>query len=90
MKKRNKEGVFTALRTAAISHRFLAVGTILCAAASVVASLIPPLLLAGVIDRLTGEIPLTFTAVLLYFGSLALEGAYPQRRKRCLYFSVRK
>ena len=74
MKKRNKEGVFTALRTAAISHRFLAVGTILCVAASVVASLIPPLLLAGVIDRLTGEIPLTFTAVLLYFGSLALEG----------------
>ena len=74
MKKRNKEGVFTALRTAAISHRFLAVGTILCAAASVVASLIPPLLLAGVIDRLTGGIPLTFAAVLLYFGSLALEG----------------
>ena len=74
MKKRNKEGVFTAFRTAAISHRFLAVGTILCAAASVVASLIPPLLLAGVIDRLTGGIPLTFAAVLLYFGSLALEG----------------
>ncbi len=74
MKKRNKEEIFTALRTAAISHRFLAVGTILCVAASVVASLIPPLLLAGVIDRLTGGIPLTFTAVLLYFGSLALEG----------------
>ena len=74
MKKKNKDGVFTALRTAAISHRLLAVGTILCVAASVVASLIPPLLLANVIDRLTGGIPLTFAAVLLYFGSLALEG----------------
>lgn len=84
MKKRNKEGVFTALRTAAISHRFLAVGTILCVAASVVASLIPPLLLAGVIDRLTGGIPLTFAAVLLYFGSLALEGVLSSAQETLL------
>lgn len=74
MKKRNKKGVFAALRTAAISHRFLSIGTILCVAASVVASLLPPLLLARVIDRLTGGISLTVAAVLLYFGSLALEG----------------
>lgn len=84
MKKRNKEGVFTALRTAAISHRFLAVGTILCVAASVVASLIPPLLLAGVIDRLSGGIPLTFAAVLLYFGSLALEGVLSSAQETLL------
>lgn len=84
MKKRNKEGVFTALRTAAISHRFLAVGTILCVATSVVASLIPPLLLAGVIDRLSGGIPLTFAAVLLYFGSLALEGVLSSAQETLL------
>ena len=84
MKKRNKEGVFTALRTAAISHRFLAVGTILCVTASVVASLIPPLLLAGVIDRLSGGIPLTFAAVLLYFGSLALEGVLSSAQETLL------
>lgn len=73
-KNRNKTGVFAALRTAAASHRFLSIGTVLCVAASVVASLLPPLLLARIIDRLTGGLPLTFTAVLLYFGSLALEG----------------
>lgn len=59
---------------AAASHRFLSIGTVVCVAASVVASLLPPLLLARIIDRLTGGLPLTFTAVLLYFGSLALEG----------------
>ena len=74
MKNRNKIGVFAAVRTAALTHRFLTVGTLLCVAASVGASLIPPLLLARVIDRLTGGLSLTWTAVLLYFGSLALEG----------------
>ena len=74
MKNRHKNGVFDALRMAAVSHRFFTVGTILCVAASVVASLLPPLLLARIIDQLTAGIPLTFLAVLLYFGSLALEG----------------
>ena len=66
--------VFEAIRMAAVSHHLLTVGTLLCVAASVVASLLPPLLLARIIDRLTAGIPLTFLAVLLYFGSLALEG----------------
>lgn len=74
MKSRNKNGVFAAVRTAAIAHPFLTLGTVLCVVASVGASLIPPLILAGVIDDLTGGITLSFTAVLLYFGSLALEG----------------
>lgn len=70
--KRNS--VFAAVCGAAAAHRLLSVGTLLCAAASVLASLLPPLLLARVIDGLTGGIPLTFAAALLYFGSLALEG----------------
>ena len=74
MNKKHKTGVFAAIRMAAVSHHFLSIGTILCVAASVVASLIPPLLLARIIDRLTGGVSLTFIAVLLYFGSLALEG----------------
>ena len=72
--KKHKTGVFNAVKTAALTHRFLTFGTILCVAASVLMSLIPPLLLARIIDRLTGGMPLTFFAVLLYFGSLALEG----------------
>ena len=74
MKKKNDHGVFAAVRMAAASHRLLTVGTVLCVAASVTASLLPPLLLARVIDRLTAGLPLPFLAVLLYFSSLALEG----------------
>lgn len=73
MKKKTNEGVFTAINTAARTHKLLTIGTVLCVAASVGASLIPPLLLAKIIDRLTGGISLTFAAVLLYFGSLVLE-----------------
>ena len=74
MKKRNKAGVFAAVRMAALAHRFLTIGALMCVAASVLASLIPPLLLARIVDRLTGGLPLTVTAILLYFGSLLLEG----------------
>lgn len=74
MKKNKTEGVFDAVKTAALTHRILTVGTLLCVAASVMMSLIPPLLLARIIDQLTGGMPLSFFAVLLYFGSLAMEG----------------
>ena len=46
----------------------------MCVAASVAASLVPPLLLARVVDRLSEGAALTFFAVLGYFCSLALEG----------------
>ena len=52
MKSKKDNGVFEAIRMAAMSHHLLTAGTILCVAASVVASLLPPLLLAGIIDRL--------------------------------------
>ena len=55
MKKQNKEGVFYALKTAARSHRLLTAGTLLCMEGSVAASLLPPLLLARMIDSLTGR-----------------------------------
>ena len=74
MKTSNKNGVAAALRTAAMAHCFLTVGVILCVAASVAASLLPPLLLARCIDSLTAGLPLTIWAVLAYFVSLALEG----------------
>ena len=84
MKKKNDHGVFAAVRMAAASHRLLTVGTVLCVAASVAASLLPPLLLARVIDRLTAGLPLSFPAVLLYFGSLALEGVLTSAQESLL------
>ena len=80
--KRNS--VFAAVCGAAAAHRLLSAGTLLCAAASVLASLLPPLLLARVIDGLTGGIPLTFVAALLYFGSLALEGVLASAQETLL------
>lgn len=84
MKKKNDHGVFAAVRMAAASHRLLTVGTVLCVAASVAASLLPPLLLARVIDRLTAGLPLSFLAALLYFGSLALEGVLTSAQESLL------
>ena len=74
MKTKQKSGVFTAIRMAAAAHHLLTAETILCVAASVAASLVPPLLLARVVDRLSEGAALTFFAVLGYFCSLALEG----------------
>ena len=74
MQPRHNEGVFSAVRTAALSRPVLTAGTVLCVAASVAASLLPPLLLARVVDDLTAGLTLSFAAVVLYFGALALEG----------------
>ena len=84
MKTDRKNGVFTAIRMAAASHPLLTAGTLLCVAASVAASLLPPLLLARVIDKLTAGLPLTFWAVLAYFGSLALEGGFSSAQESLL------
>ena len=84
MKNRQKNGVFSAIRMAAASHHLLTAGTLLCVAASVAASLVPPLLLARVIDRLTAGTALTVWAVLLYFGSLALEGVLSSAQESLL------
>lgn len=84
MKTSNKNGVAAALRTAAMAHCFLTVGVILCVAALVAASLLPPLLLARCIDSLTAGLPLTIWAVLAYFASLALEGVLSSAQESLL------
>ena len=84
MKTSNKNGVAAALRTATMAHCFLTVGVILCVAASVAASLLPPLLLARCIDSLTAGLPLTIWAVLAYFASLALEGVLSSAQESLL------
>ena len=84
MKRRNKSSVFASIRMAARAHLVLTVGTILCVASSVVASLLPPLLLAHIIDGLTAGLPLTLWAVLAYFCSLALEGVLSSAQESLL------
>lgn len=66
-------GVFSAVRHAAAEHKLLSAGTLLCVGTAVLASLLPPILLGRTVDGLAaGQAPL-FSAVLLYFSSLALE-----------------
>ena len=84
MKTNNKSGVFAALRMAARAHYPLTIGTLLCVAASVITSLLPPLLLARIIDGLTAGLPLTIWAVLVYFASLALEGVLSSAQESLL------
>ena len=70
--KRNT--VFTATLQAAKAHRWLSLGTALCALSSVAVSLLPPLVMGHLIDRLTVGLPFPFYLALVYFGSLVLEG----------------
>ncbi len=81
---KNRKSVFTAVLTAAGAHPFLTLGTVLCVAASVVASLVPPLILADAIDSLTEGNALSFTTALLYFASLALEGVLSSAQETLL------
>ena len=67
-------GVFAAILDAAKEHKLLSIGTVLCAAASVLATLLPPLLLGRIVDGLTGGLSLSLAAILCYFVSLALGG----------------
>lgn len=74
MKNKNKETVLSAIKMATMTHFVLTIGTILCVVASIVITLIPPLLLANFVDNLTNKKLLSFAFVLAYFASLALEG----------------
>mgnify|MGYP004608917731 FL=1 len=67
-------GVFAAVLDASKEHKLLSIGTVLCAAASVLATLLPPLLLGRIVDDLTGGLSLSLAAILCYFVSLTLGG----------------
>lgn len=84
MKSSRKESVFAAVYSAALTHRLLAVGTLLCVALSVVSSLVPPLLLARIIDTLTGGAALSASSIIIYFGALVLEGVFSSGQETLL------
>lgn len=75
--------VFAAVRDAAFKHKLLSVGTVLCAAASVLASLLPPLVLARIIDNLTGGMPLAFSARCCISAAWRWRAGLPPRRRPC-------
>lgn len=90
MKQRRNNGAFAVIRSAAAAQPLLTAGTLLCTAAGAGASLVPPLLLGRVVDRLAGGLPLTALAALLYFGALALEGILSGAQESLLVLSGQK
>ena len=90
MKQRRNNGAFAVIRSAAAAQPLLTAGTLLCTAAGAGASLVPPLLLGRVVDRLAGALPLTALAALLYFGALALEGILSGAQESLLVLSGQK
>ena len=90
MKQRRNNGAFAVIRSAAAAQPLLTAGTLLCTAAGAGASLVPPLLLGRVVDRLAGGLPLTALAALLYFGALALEGVLSSAQESLLVLSGQK
>lgn len=90
MKQRRNNGAFAVIRSAAAAQPLLTAGTLLCTAAGAGSSLVPPLLLGRVVDRLAGGLPLTALAALLYFGALALEGVLSSAQESLLVLSGQK
>ena len=90
MKQRRNNGAFAVIRSAAAAQPLLTAGTLLCTVAGAGASLVPPLLLGRVVDRLAGGLPLTALAALLYFGALALEGILSGAQESLLVLSGQK
>ena len=90
MKQRRNNGAFAVIRSAAAAQPLLTAGTLLCTAAGAGASLVPPLLLGHVVDRLAGGLPLTALAAPLYFGALALEGILSGAQESLLVLSGQK
>ena len=90
MKQQRNNGAFAVIRSAAAAQPLLTAGTLLCTAAGAGASLVPPLLLGRVVDRLAGGLPLTALATLLYFGALALEGILSGAQESLLVLSGQK
>lgn len=71
---KHKKNVLSSVKEAALSHRLLTVGTILSATGEVLATLLPPLLLARIVDDLASGLAITKAAILCYFASLILQG----------------
>lgn len=81
---RNRENIRTVLLQTVQKNVWLSIGIVLTVVGAVVAALLPPLLLAKIVDSLTAGMPASLGAVLLYFGLLALTGLLESARESLL------
>lgn len=80
----NQENIRTVLLRTVQRNIWLSLGIVLMVVGAVVAALLPPLLLAKIVDTLTAGMPASLGAVLLYFGLLALTGLLESARESLL------
>ena len=80
----NQENIRTVLLRTVQRNIWLSLGILLMVVGAVVAALLPPLLLAKIVDTLTAGMPASLGAVLLYFGLLALTGLLESARESLL------
>lgn len=82
MKNKNqvKHVIFETVKT----QKILSVGIVFMVTGAVISALIPPLILARVIDTVTAGKPAEFWLILLYFGMLALTGIMESAREGLL------
>ena len=81
---RNQENIRTVLLQTVKKNVLLSLGIVLTVVGAVVAALLPPLLLAKIVDGLTAGTAASLGAILLYFGLLALTGLLESARESLL------
>ena len=81
---RNREKIRTVLLQTVQKNVWLSLGIVLTVVGAVVAALLPPLVLAKIVDTLTAGTPAALGQVLLYFGLLALTGLLESARESLL------
>ena len=80
----NQENIRTVLLRTVQKNIWLSLGIVLTVVGAVVAALLPPLVLAKIVDTLTAGTPAALGQVLLYFGLLALTGLLESARESLL------
>ena len=80
----NQENIRTVLLQTVQRNIWLSLGIVLTVVGAVVAALLPPLVLAKIVDTLTAGTPAALGQVLLYFGLLALTGLLESARESLL------
>ena len=80
----NQENIRTVLLRTVQRNIWLSLGIVLTVVGAVVAALLPPLVLAKIVDTLTAGTPTALEQVLLYFGLLALTGLLESARESLL------
>ncbi|MCI6165944.1 MAG: ABC transporter ATP-binding protein/permease [Lachnospira sp.] len=81
---KNNNNVSGVIFNAVKQYKLISFGIIVSVCGAIITSLIPPLVLADIIDELTAGNSLTFSMIMMYFGMLFITGALEALREGLL------